>query len=250
MRTVIDKDYKILRDDFLKIIHGDYTPEKVFCNKRNTVELVNVGHRKFVLKKYKRAGLLNGLIYTLFRKTKARRAYEYALILREKGIDTPRPVAYFEKKRSGIFRDGYFISEFVDMPTLDNDFYGDGFDSEEHQRVAADLSLFTLSLHEKGILPLDYNMTNIMYRKEGDHFRFALIDINRMKIGKVPGLKDSMRSFFQLGTYPADYHSLLGPYVTIRDIDFEEALYHIIRHRMNGRRLRRFKACMRSLLGN
>lgn len=241
MNVVINNNYEDFREEFHRIIRGDYTPEKVFCNSRNTVELVDIGGKKLVLKKYRKPGLFNGLIYTFFRKTKARRAYEYAEILRAEGIDTPCPVAYFEKSTAGIFREGYFIAEYLDMPDLQKPFYSGGFSPEERTLVANDLAAFTLMLHEKGIVPLDYNMTNIMYAKEGCHYRFALIDINRMQIGSKPGIKASMKAFAQLGTYPGEYFTLLSPYTDGRGFEFEKSLYYLIRYRLRRLRMKNFK---------
>lgn len=242
MKTVIHPNYQSLTAELLALSNGNYTPEKTFCNKRNTVELVNLNGKQFVLKKYKKTNLLTGIIYTLFRKSKARRAYEHALTLLKMGIDTPFPVAYCEKKRLGIFRWGYFVSEFNDLPSVSDYFYSDKLEDSERQRLANDISLYTLKLHQKGIIPLDYNTTNLLFKKNNDdHYVFTLIDINRMKFGNEPKIKEAMMSFFQIGTYARDYFSLLGPYTTERGFDFEDALYHVICHRRRQTRLRKFK---------
>ena len=215
MRQVIHPDYTDLTDGLLKLAHGEYSPVKTFCNNRNKVDLASLDGKPVVVKKYKRTNLLTGIIYTFFRKSKARRAYEHALRLLSLGISTPFPIAYIEESRWGIFRDGYFISEYVDLPAV--------------------------TLHMTGIIPLDYNTTNILFEKTAGRYKFTLIDINRMKIGRVPKLKEAMRSFFQLGTYPHDYLGLLEPYVWERGFNFEDALYHVIRHRRNQIRLRKIK---------
>lgn len=241
MKTVIHPKYIYCAAELTTLTSGNYTPLRIFCNNRNTVELVDVKGKPMVIKRYKRTNLLTGLIYTLFRKSKARRAYEHALELIRRGIDTPFPVAYFEKSEWGIFRSGYFISEYVDLPAVSELFYTDKLEKEEHDIMAENLSRFTLTLHRKGIIPLDYNASNLLVEKVDDHYRFLLIDINRMKFGGVPKIKEAMASFFQLGTYPQDYQGLLGPYIRERGYDFEDALYHVIRHRRNQTRLRKIK---------
>ena len=247
MKSVINPEYSHLADDFKKVIEGDYTPLKVYCDKRNRVELIEVGGRKFVVKRYRHLPPALGLIYTFFRKTKARKAYEHALLLLDKGISTPKPAAYYERKRFGIFSDGWFISEYMDLPTLLESFYHGGFTPEEHHAAAIQLSEFTAKLHSAGIQPLDYNTSNIMYRKEGNEFQFALIDINRMRFGRVPGLKDSMRAFFQIGIIPSDYIDLLTPYILQRGFNFEASLYQILRHQRRMNRKRSFKAMLHRL---
>ena len=241
MRQVIHPDYTDLTDGLLKLAHGEYSPVKTFCNNRNKVDLASLDGKPVVVKKYKRTNQLTGIIYTFFRKSKARRAYEHALRLLSLGISTPFPIAYIEESRWGIFRDGYFISEYVDLPAVSDVFYTDRLSKEEHYLMADNLSRFTLTLHMTGIIPLDYNTTNILFEKTAGRYKFTLIDINRMKIGRVPKLKEAMRSFFQLGTYPHDYLGLLEPYVWERGFNFEDALYHVIRHRRNQIRLRKIK---------
>lgn len=242
MKTVIHPNYKSLTSEILALRDGDYTPVKTFCNNRNTVELINIDGEQFVLKKYKKTNLLTGIIYTFFRKTKARRAYEYALMLLEMGIDTPFPVAYCEKRHLGIFRWGYFISKYTDRQAVADYFYSDKLDDNERKLLANDISLYTLQLHQNGVIPLDYNATNILLKKESDgHYHFTLIDINRMKFGRVPNLKEAMSSFFQIGSFACDYLSLLEPYTTRRGFDFEEALYHVTCHSHNQTRLLKFK---------
>ncbi|MDE6361104.1 MAG: lipopolysaccharide kinase InaA family protein [Muribaculaceae bacterium] len=245
MRKTIHPEYRHLDADLSALPRGEYTPIKTFCNNRNKVELVSIQGTQAVVKIYKKTNLITGLIYTFFRKSKARRAYEHALELLSRGISTPFPIAYFEERRWGIFRNGYFVSEYVDLPPVSEYFYSGHLDDQEHDLMADNLSRFTLTLHSKGIIPLDYNTTNILFKKEEGRYKFTLIDINRMKIGRVPKIKAAMMSFFQLGTYPRDYYHLLAPYVNERNFDFEDALYHVILHRRNQKRLRRFKRLFR-----
>lgn len=247
MKTVIHPDYSGYAAALKSVVQGNYTPSKIFCDKRNRVELVEIGGKPMVVKWYKKTNLLTGLIYTIFRKSKARRAYEHAIELLKLDISTPFPVAYSEQKSRGLFRIGCFISEYVDLPAVSELFYSDKLPKEEHDLMADNLSRFTLALHLKGIVPLDYNTGNLLVAKVGDNYRFTLIDINRMRIGRVPKIKEAMTSFFQLGTYPHDYLGLLEPYAWERGFNFEEALYHVIRHRRNQTRLRKFKRLFKKI---
>lgn len=246
MNSVINPEYSTLEAEFQKAIKSQLPVDKVFCNKRNTVELVTIAGRKMVVKRYRRQGLFNRFIYTFFRKSKARRAYEYALMLNEKGFHSPTPIAYFEESKSGLFSDGYFISEYISGPSVLDLFYGDSplpFDSPKRALIAAKISDLTLRLHLGGIQPLDYNMSNILVENPGsdENMRFWLIDLNRMKVGKVPAVKQAMLSFFQLGTYYPDYAKLLEPYASARGWDVETCIYRIIRHRRAFNRLRKLK---------
>ena len=59
---------------------------------------VRFGDKDFVIKKYKRPALINCLIYTWFRKSKAQRAFEYAELFLQRGIETAPPVLYRNQK--------------------------------------------------------------------------------------------------------------------------------------------------------
>ena len=113
MKKVINAEYASMTSEFLEVVKGNYTPDVVFCNKRNVVEKVTIAGEVFVVKRYKRPILINRIIYCFFRKSKARRAYEYAVELLKRGVDTPYPVAYFEQYKNGLFDCGIFISKYV-----------------------------------------------------------------------------------------------------------------------------------------
>lgn len=277
MKTVLNPAYQYLSADLKTLESGNYTPLKTFCNKRNTVELIEVGGKKMVLKKYKRANFFKGLIYSFFRKTKARRAYEHAMRLLDEGFDTPAPVAYCEISRCGLFHKGFFLAEYSPLPSLLDVYYTQDPNSQEHKDISAALAQFTLRLHLNGIQPLDYNLSNILFEKlpegkedKGDHgegataptnstegksaedktqypensivngYHFMLIDINRMAFDSVPDLKDAMLPFFQLNMREADYHNLLEPYVRHRGFNLNDAITHIATYRQH--RLNLYKA--------
>ena len=108
MKITIHHNYEYLLGDIKDIIEGNYVAKKVFCHNRNVVEMVNLQGSPFVVKRYKEPNWLNRVVYTWLRKSKARRAYEYALRLLDEGVETPAPVAYIEIKRGRLFSVGIF----------------------------------------------------------------------------------------------------------------------------------------------
>ena len=110
MKVHIHPHYAAYESYIRAIPSEEYEREEVYCNRRNTVERVRFGDKDFVIKKYKRPALINCLIYTWFRKSKAQRAFEYAELFLQRGIETAPPVAYIEIKKNGFFHTGYFIS--------------------------------------------------------------------------------------------------------------------------------------------
>lgn len=109
-KIVLSPTYAYLQQEIRKIPAGDYRILETYCDRRNMVRKIELaGGRIFVLKQYKRPTRLNQFAYTLFRKSKACRAYEYALRLQQLGFETAAPVAYLEISRHGLFHTGYFF---------------------------------------------------------------------------------------------------------------------------------------------
>lgn len=159
-KIVLSPTYAYLQQEIRKIPAGDYRILETYCDRRNTVRKIELtGGRIFVLKQYKRPTRLNQFAYTLFRKSKARRAYEYALRLQQLGFETAAPVAYLEISRHGLFHTGYFLSEFIAHPLLSTLQEGD----EESRKILEDFAAFIVEMHEKGVFNLDMNPGNVFF---------------------------------------------------------------------------------------
>lgn len=250
MKIVIAPEYSDISEEIIKTTTPDYPVVKTFCNRRNVVDLVEIKGRKYVVKRYKKPIFINALIYSFFRKTKARRGYENGNILLAAGISTPRPVAYIEKSKFGFFQEGYFISEYCELPTLEEEFYHGRFmeDPAERDQLCEALSLFVLELLKKGIQPLDFNTSNIMYEKIGEDYHFTLIDLNRMRFREKFTLKQKMDSFEQIGTFTYDYNRLLVPFCRATGDELERAIYYVIKARFKRHRLKNFSRGMKNLI--
>lgn len=230
-RIHIHPNYWMYRKFVEDVPKGQYEREKTFCNHRNTVEWVKWGNLDVVIKQYKRPTWANCIIYSCLRKTKARRAYEYAEELLKRGFDTARPIAYIERRKWGIFHTGYFISELLPYPLM-NDIPQMNLPEEEKELIAADFIRYTACLHEAGIMPKDYNSGNIFFHKRGKHYHFALIDINRMHIGKTPTEKDSALFFEQMGLSISQAIGAIDQYATLRGFDTDRCIFFILMHRL------------------
>lgn len=178
MELHIHHDYLTYSEFLQNIPQNNYEMSQVFCNERNIVGKVKFGDKIFVIKKFKKPHTINRFAYTFLRKSKARRAFEYAGKLLDADVDTAFPVAYIEVKKGGLFHTGYFISEFLPYPLLSEI---NQLNKTETEHVITDLLHFTVNLHEKKIVHKDYNPSNIIFHKQGNQYRFALIDINRLE---------------------------------------------------------------------
>jgi len=129
--------------------------------------------------------------------------------LREIGIATPEPIASIEYRERGCLKESYYICRYwtpdCDLRSL---LYGGdrvGFDLES---LLAQLARFTLLQHDNGILHLDYNPGNILTRRNGTGFEFALVDLNRVRFGSL-GTSGRIFGLVRLTTI-VDYLMIIG----------------------------------------
>lgn len=188
MKIVLHPRYASL-NRFVSELPDRFETEGVLLYRgRNVVKRFQVEGREVVAKRYKRPALFQRVAYTFFRPSKAERAYRYAALLRERGIDTPHEVAYLESRRGGLFAVGYFLSDCCTLPSL-KQLLEEGKLSDS---LLDTLAAFFAELHEKGILHGDLNLSNILYRlDEKGCCRFCLIDTNRSRF-KQPTLDECL----------------------------------------------------------
>lgn len=162
-------------------VNGLPTDAAVIYRGRNVVAEV----KGFCVKAFATPGLIKGFIYGCLRRPKARRAYENALQLIDMGIDTPRPAGYVLNKSGLLLRESYYVCDMLEG-------YSElrGIEKRsDFEALAAALAAFMARLHRKGVFFKDFTQGNVLFKKEGDSYRFALVDINRMEFGVTDRLK-------------------------------------------------------------
>jgi len=155
----------------------------VIKNDRNEIRITELNGIKVVAKSFKKVTVANRIIYRFFRKSKAQRAYEYGLILKEKGINTPLPVGYIDQFSRFKLKKSYFISLFVDNNSVFTAIK-EAATEAERETILKELAQFIFQTHSKGVFHRDLNMGNILYEKKENSGQFHLIDNNRMSFRK------------------------------------------------------------------
>lgn len=182
---------------FIKEFNSDLGT--VFGNgDRNIIKLFDLDGKTINIKSFKVPHLINKVVYKNFRKSKARRSYEYATILLEKGIGTPEPIAFLEKFNWVGLQDSYYASEhlaaeltfreLVEMP-----------DYPDHENILRQFTRFSFDLHEKGIEFMDHSPGNTLIKKvsEGE-YQFFLVDLNRMNFHEAMDFDMRMKNLSRL----------------------------------------------------
>lgn len=188
------------------------TTGTMLYNKRNVVKSFNVGGTTLIVKKFKRPNIIQRVSYTFFKKSKAERAYIFAKMLRDRGIGTPREVAYIEVYDGLLMSDSYFVSLPCFLPSLKGLLRREDFDKP----VAAELAGFIAMLHNCGVLHGDLNFSNILYEKDSNgHYKFVLIDTNRSKFRK-PSYHDCIENLKRLTHERLPLKFILNRYALVR----------------------------------
>ena len=227
-KVVIDKKYKANNSlvSFLTDLPRLFDQEgEMIHDERNIIKKFTVSGVSFVVKSYKRPLFIQRIVYTFFRKTKAKRAYHNARKIRARGIDTPHEIAFIEVCQRGLFADGYLATEINTNPDIAGLLVNKGEDFCKELAVA--FAYFVVELHSKGILHHDLNSTNVLFTKENEKYHFSLIDINRMKIypeGMVPNMNEWLKNLNRFTwEYPL-FEFVLSVYARKRNWDVSETL--------------------------
>jgi tRNA A-37 threonylcarbamoyl transferase component Bud32 len=181
MQFRIHQNFKSLTKNLILVIDNFKDQGKDFVvGPRNVIKEFNVAGNQVVVKSFKIPNVLNKVIYRYFRKSKAKRSYEYAIKLQEKGIGTPQPYAYFENYNSIGLKDSYYISEHL-LADLTFRELVKFPDYPDHENILRQFTQFSFLLHEKGIEFTDHSPGNTLIKKsKNGSYDFYLVDLNRM----------------------------------------------------------------------
>ena len=224
MNLTINPKYQSLKTFMLSLPERFDSEGVVLRDKRNVVKSFEVDGQILVVKRYKVSMLHQRIDYTLFRPSKAKRAYKFALRLREMGIDTPEPVAFIETTNIGLFRQGYFVSAF----TSDNDI-------KSHLTMLDDKLFFSqfvdfiVFMHTNGFLHGDTNLSNFLYRMDGKNFHFQVIDINRSHFKERPSQSQCLENFKRMTHDRILCRKIVSEYARRRGWDPVASADHVIR---------------------
>lgn len=184
---------------FLSMIENFNSSGQIFGDgKRNIIKLFEFEGKTINIKSFKIPNLINKVAYKYFRKSKARRSFEYATLLLEKGIGTPEPIAYLENYNWIGLKDSYYASEhlqcdltfreLVEIPNF-----------PDHENILRQFTQFSFYLHEKGIEFLDHSPGNTLIKKSAEgKYKFFLVDLNRMNFHDKMDFDQRMKNLSRL----------------------------------------------------
>jgi len=187
---------------------------------RNIIKVVKIDDKKLNIKAFKIPNIFNQIAYKFLRKSKAQRSFEYANKLRELGINTPKPVAYFEFTTPFLFKKSFYVSEQLECDLTFRELIHD-FNYTDFDVILRAFTRFTYSLHEKGIHFLDHSPGNTLIKKNGAHYDFYLVDLNRMNFVKM-NFEMRMKNFARLTHYREMVEVMSDEYVKCIGGDYDK----------------------------
>lgn len=218
-KLIVNEKFKIFEDFLYNIKEFFQENSNTIHKARNEIKVLEHKDKNLVVKSFKIPNILNKIVYTFFKKSKACKSYEYALKI---GDFTAKPIGYIEFFKSSLIDESYFVSEQFDYdctirePLLDTNY-------SEKVEIFKAFARFTYSLHENNIYHLDYSPGNILLKKENDEFIFKIVDINRMKFLSMP-LDLRLENFKKLWAKDEDLEIIIKEYAKVSNENEDECI--------------------------
>lgn len=204
---------------------------EILYDKRNQVRRFQVNEdglpQVIIVKRFKKPNPTQCISYSTFWHNKAEKAYLFADKLLALGIDTPQPLGSLTQRNAwGLVRQYYFAStENHDescWKILDSTF-------DQKDQLIESLALYLITLHEKGFLHGDTNLSNFLWHKEADgSYHFSVIDVNRSKfLGRPATRQEALSNLFRLTHERPVLEQIIRHYAKLRQWNEEEAVKEV-----------------------
>ena len=221
MKLVISENFRGSEKEIREILANfNERGEQLGSGARNKIRLFDLEGLTVNVKSFKVPNAVNKVAYRFFRRSKAERSYNYAQKLLEKGIGTPRPVAYAEEIFTVSFKRSFYISEHLKYDLTYRELVQQS-DYPQREEILRAFTRFTFELHEKGVEFLDHSPGNTLIQVEENNFRFFLVDLNRMNFKDLT-FEERMKNFSRLTPRKEMVRIMASEYAPLIDRPEEE----------------------------
>jgi hypothetical protein len=197
MKLVLSENFKGSEKEIREILgHFNERGEQLGSGARNKIRLFPLEGITVNVKSFKVPNAVNKIAYRFFRRSKAERSFTYAQKLLQKGIGTPRPIAYAEETSGAAFKRSFYISEHLKYELTYRELVQQS-DYPQREEILRAFTRFTFELHEKGVEFLDHSPGNTLIQIVGDNYKFFLVDLNRMNFKDLT-FEERMKNFSRL----------------------------------------------------
>ena len=196
---VVKETFSAFKEIIKEFILNFENSGEVFINgNRNSIKLFQVNGQTISIKSFKSPNLLNKIAYKYFRKSKAKRSFEYASKLINLNVGTPNPVAFYENYDFIGLKDSYYACEHLEKVF---EFRAVELDVNypDAENILKQFTRFSYDMHQKGIEFLDHSPGNTLIKNEGNgNYSFYLVDLNRMNFHDEIDFKMRMKNLSRL----------------------------------------------------
>lgn len=212
---------------------------------RNELKIIELGGIKTVVKSFKVPHLLNRIVYTYFRKSKAYKSYHNALRLETLEISTPKPIALIEFYEAGFLGESFFIAEYFEYdftirtPLLEP--------LEDRDAIFKAFAAYTYDLHQKGVWHLDYSPGNILIKRHNESYQFSIVDINRMDFRPISAL-EGCENFNKLWASDGEIEIMGREYARLSGFNVAVTIAEMKKHNDANKSIKNFKKGLKNLL--
>ena len=228
MIVTLNQTYKDFESSLINCIeYFDLKGEDFIVGQRNKIKIFKLDGKNINIKSFKTPNFINKVAYKYFRKSKARRSFEYATTLLEKGIGTPQPIAYFENHDGFGLKESYYVSEHLQCNLTFRELV-EIPDFPDHENILRQFTQFSFDLHEKGIEFLDHSPGNTLIKKVSEkQYEFFLVDLNRMNFHQTMTFEMRMKNLCRLTPHKEMIMIMANEYAKLSGIS-EEKIFDAI----------------------
>lgn len=196
MKIILNPKYEHLRS-YLEHIDKHFECDGHEIHRgRNVLRTLRTEGVALCVKRYASPSLPGRLAYKLYKTPKGKKAYLSPLLLRERGFESPEPIAFVKYSKGWFDSTTYFVCLYSDYRYSMSDIMN--LSPEEQSEVIPAFARYAARLHREGFLHRDFSADNILFDKVNDRYRFTLIDTNSMRCGRPVSIEKGCANFARL----------------------------------------------------
>ena len=180
---------------------------EVLQNGENEIRKFIIDGHIFVIKKFSESGIL-GKLTSIFKGSKAKRAFNNATQFRHLGYNTPHEVAY----AGNFYVCKYTNAQPIALRTSDPENFSRG--------ITIRLAHYLGRMHDMGIIQHELTAQNVLFTKDNDTYNFELVGTEHLSFHK-PGTLSRTACFKNISKWCRSGHMFsmfLREYVLCRNI--------------------------------
>lgn len=199
MKTIIDQAYISTKNPIENILQNfDSSGELLVKGRRNTIKIFEVEQMLLNVKAFRKPNFINKFIYRFIRKSKAQRSFEFAKILLQKNIGTPKPIAFAQENNTITLGKSFYICEHINADLTFRELV-EIPDYPEHEIILRAFTRFCIRLHDAGVEFKDHSPGNTLITKSASQtYDFYLVDLNRMRFHDKMSFELRMKNLCRL----------------------------------------------------